>query len=291
VYVVLKTTYSVLEVNMVKFIADSSCDLKEYPGICFETVPLMISTDERNFTDDTSLNVTEVLDYLEGYKARSFTASPLLQSWLDAFEGADEIYVVTITSGLSGTYSGANTAKNIYLADHPDVKIHIIDSLSTGPGMVLLLEKLAELKSMGKSFEEVVDAIEKYRKKLKLYFSLSSLHNLAQNGRVSKLIASAIGIMNIKILGTASKEGTIEQIAKCHGTRKMIERMISELKSVGFTKGKIRICHVECLEFANAIADKIRSIFENCDIKIVPARGLCSYYAERGGLILGCECD
>ena len=275
---------------MVKFIADSACDLKEYPGICFETVPLSISTEERNYTDDEALDVHEVLDYLENYNNRSYTACPSIDAWMKAFEGADEIYCVTITSGLSGTYSGANVAREQYLEQHPDTKIYVVDSLSTGPGMVLLLEKLAELKSQGKSFEEVCAAIEKYRKRLKLYFSLSSLHNLAQNGRVSKLIASAIGFMNIKILGTASKEGTIEQVGKCRGNNRMIDKIIEQLKENGFTKGKIRICHVECLEFANAVADKIRFIFNCADIKIVPARGLCSYYAERGGIILGCEC-
>ena len=275
---------------MVKFVADSACDLKDYPGICFETVPLSISTDERNYTDNEELNVHEVLDYLEGYNDRSYTACPSIDAWLKAFEGADEIYCVTITSGLSGTFNGANIAREQYLEDHPDTKIYVVDSLSTGPGMVLLLEKLAELKSQGKSFEEVCTAIDKYRKRLKLYFSLSSLHNLAQNGRVNKLIASAIGFMNIKILGTASKEGTIEQVGKCRGNIRMIDKIIEQLKENGFTKGKIRICHVECLEFANAVAEKIRSIFNCTDIKIVPARGLCSYYAERGGIILGCEC-
>ena len=275
---------------MVKFVADSACDLKEYPGICFETVPLSISTDERNYTDNEELNVHEVLDYLEGYNDRSYTACPSIDAWLKAFEGADEIYCVTITSGLSGTFNGANIAREQYLEDHPDAKIYVVDSLSTGPGMVLLLEKLAELKTQGKSFEEVCTAIDRYRKRLKLYFSLSSLHNLAQNGRVNKLIASAIGFMNIKILGTASKEGTIEQVGKCRGNNRMIDKIIEQLKENGFTKGKIRICHVECLEFANAVAEKIRNIFNCTDIKIVPARGLCSYYAERGGIILGCEC-
>lgn len=275
---------------MVKFVADSACDLKEYPGICFETVPLSISTDERDYTDNEDLNVHEVLNYLEGYNDRSYTACPSIDAWLKAFEGADEIYCVTITSGLSGTFNGANIAREQYLEDHPDAKIYVVDSLSTGPGMVLLLEKLAELKTQGKSFEEVCTAIDRYRKRLKLYFSLSSLHNLAQNGRVNKLIASAIGFMNIKILGTASKEGTIEQVGKCRGNNRMIDKIIEQLKENGFTKGKIRICHVECLEFANAVAEKIRNIFNCTDIKIVPARGLCSYYAERGGIILGCEC-
>lgn len=274
---------------MYKIVADSSCDLKELPGIIFETVPLSISTDEKNFVDDKNLNTKEVLDYLYSYHGRSYTACPSTQSWMDAFEGADEVYVVTITSGLSGTFDSANVAKKQYLAKHPETKICIIDSLSTGPGLSLIIEKIAEWKEAGKSFEEVSKDAIAYQKSLKLYFGLQSLHNLAVNGRVSKLVASAIGIMNIRILGTASSEGTIDPIAKCRGDKRVLEKMIEEIKSCGYHGGKVRICHVENLELANAIAEKIREVFGEIDLSIIPARGLCSYYAERGGIILGLE--
>jgi len=274
---------------MIKIIADSSCDLKEFPDLPFETVPLTLSTDEKFFVDDPDLNVSEVLDYLYSHNGRSYTACPPTQSWLDAFEGADEIYVVTITSGLSGTYASAGVAKEQYLSEHPEVKICIVDSLSTGPGMVLLIEKIAELKAQGKSFEEVSSAIVAYQKTLKLYFALQSLHNLAVNGRVNKIIASAIGIMNIRILGTASPVGTIDPVAKCRGDKRVLEKIIEEIRACGYKGGKVRICHVENLELANVIAEKLREIFGDIDLRIVPARGLCSYYAERGGIILGCE--
>ena len=274
---------------MVKFIADSASDLKQFPGVSFETVPLTLSTDEKAFVDAPDLNVHEVLDYFYSHHGKSFTSCPSMQSWLDAFQGADEIYVVTITSGLSGTYNGACTAKVHYLSEHPDTKICVVDSLATGPGEVLLLEKIAEWKSQGKSFEEISGDIIKYRDSLRLYFGLCSLHNLAQNGRVSKIIASAIGIMNIRILGTASKQGTIDPIAKCRGDKKVVETTMAELKKAGYHGGKIRMCHVENEEIANTIADNIRKEYGNADISIIPARGLCSYYAERGGLILGCE--
>lgn len=274
---------------MYKIVADSSCDLKSFPDAPFVTVPLSLSTDERSYVDQEDLNVKEVLDYLYSHHGRSYTACPSTQGWLDAFEGADEIYVVTITSGLSGTFASANAAKEQYLSEHPEVKICVVDSLSTGPGLVLLIEKIAEYKAQGKTFEEIEKDIVNYQKSLKLYFALQSLHNLAVNGRVNKLVASAIGIMNIRILGTASSEGTIDPVAKCRGDKRVLEKMIEEIRSCGYHGGKIRICHVENLEFANVIAEKIREIFGNVDLRIIPARGLCSFYAERGGIILGCE--
>ena len=230
---------------MVKIVADSACDLREFPGICFETVPLTLSTSERSFTDDKNLNVHDMLEYLYSFKGRSFTACPSTQAWMDSFEGANEIYVVTITSGLSGTYNSACVAKEQYISEHPETKICVVDSLSTGPGEVLLIEKIAEMKAAGKTFEEVSSEMEKYRDSLRLFFGLKSLHNLAQNGRVSKIVASAIGIMNIRILGTASKEGTIEPVAKCRGEKKLIETVLSEIKKIGYKGGKVRICHVE----------------------------------------------
>ena len=274
---------------MYKIIADSSCDLKDFPDVPFETVPLIISTDEKEFVDDTQLNVTEFLSYLYSYHGRSYTACPSAQRWMDAFEGADEIYVVTITSGLSGTFASATMAKEQYLESHPDVKICIVDSLSTGPGLTLLIEKIAEWKKAGRSFETVSREIVLYQKTLKLFFGLQSLHNLAVNGRVNKLVASAIGIMNIRILGTASEQGTIEPVAKCRGDKRVLEKLIEEIKKCGYHGGKIRICHVENLELANVIAQKIREFFGEIDLSIIPARGLCSFYAERGGIILGLE--
>ena len=197
---------------------------------------------------------------------------------------------MTITSGLSGTYNSACVAKEQYISQHPETKICVVDSLSTGPGEVLLIEKIAEMKAAGKTFEEVSVEIDKYRDSLRLFFGLKSLHNLAQNGRVSKIVASAIGIMNIRILGTASKEGTIEPVAKCRGEKKLIETILSEIKKIGYKGGKVRICHVENEELSSSIIEGLKKEFGKIDIKSILARGLCGFYAERGGIIIGCEC-
>ncbi len=275
---------------MVKFIADSASDLREYPDICFEVVPLTLSTEERTFEDRADLDVHEMLQYFYGHHGKSHTACPSTQAWMDSFEGADEIYVVTITSGLSGTYNSAVVAKNEYIAEHPEAKICVVDSLATGPGEVLLLEKMVEWKKEGKTFEEIDQEILHYRDSLRLFFGLACLHNLAQNGRVSKIVASAIGIMNIRILGTASKKGTIDSVAKCRGDKKLIERTLLELNKAGYKGGKVRICHVENEKLADAVCEGLRREFKDIDIKSIPAGGLCSYYGEKNGIIIGCEC-
>ena len=261
---------------MIKFIADSAADIKEYPGVIFESVPLTLSTDERSFVDDKDLDVHEMQSYFRKHNGRSGTACPSTQAWMDSFDGADEIYVV-------------REIFEEYVVGHPEAKICVVDSLATGPGEVLLLEKMVELKNEGKTFEEVSEEILKYRESLRLFFGLASLHNLAQNGRVNKLVASAVGIMNIRILGTASKEGTIEQVAKCRGEKKLIQTTIDEMKKAGYKGGKVRICHVNNKALSDAIEDGLKKEFGAIDINSIPAGGLCSFYAEQSGIIIGCE--
>lgn len=275
---------------MVKFIADSSCDIFEYTGENFESVPLLLYTEENEFLDDGSIDIDNMLTTMEKHKGRSHTACPGTERWLNAFEGADEIYVVTITSGLSGTYNSALVAKEMYLQEHPNAKIEVFDSLSTGPEMVMGIEKAVELKKQGLSFEEVCEKLHKYFEDVHLLFVLQSIHNLAENGRVSKVIAQAVGVLGISIIGIASEEGTIKQVGKARGDKRVIKHLMELFEEVGFNGGKVRMCEVQNPKLCEALKTAILEKYPSADIKFYPAGGLCSYYAERGGIIVGFEC-
>ncbi len=275
---------------MIKYVTDSSCDTYSYAQSEVLVAPLRIYTKERDFLDTKEMDVHEMLDYLLEYNDRSYTACPSTESWLEAFKGGDEIYVITMTSQLSGTYTSACIAKDIYLESNPDAKILIVDTLSTGPEMRLVLEKIIELKNSGKSFDEVSSEVSKYLNNTRLFFSFKSLHNFAQNGRVNKVIASLVGKLGISIIGTASPDGDIEPKIKCRGVNAVITKLISEIAKSGFTGGKLRICHIENEDLAAKIGEKIKRLYPDTDLVIYPARGLCSYYGERGGIIIGCEC-
>lgn len=274
---------------MTRFVTDSSSDMTFYKNPDLVVVPMSISTNERTFTDDTLLDMEDMLSYLEKYKDRSFTACPGTQAWLDAFEGADVIYVATMTSALSGTYNSALTAKDIYLEDHPDAKIHVFDTLTTGPELRLVVEKLIELDAAEVPFEEVVKEVENYTQRTRIFFSFQSLHNLAQNGRVNKVVAATVGALNIRVVGTGSEEGTIMPIAKRKGDKHAAAEIFHQLEEIGFTNGKIRICHTDNRELAQKYAQTLRGKYPEADIKAYEARGLIGYYAERGGVILGVE--
>lgn len=273
-----------------KIVADSSCDMWELNGVDFAVAPMTISTDNKHYVDNQELDVHLMSEELAKYKGVSHTACPSVGSWLDCYEGYDEVFVVTLTGAMSGTYNSAMTAKGIYEEENENVKVHVFDSLSTGPEMRLLIEKLKEMIEEDLPFEEIVEKGQDYLNHSRLFFALKSLHNFAMNGRVSKAVASAIGVLNISIFATASEEGTIQQISKCRGEKKVVKSMIEHLEDAGYHGGKVRISHADNLKLAHSVRDKILELYPHADIIVYPMGGLCTYYAEKGGLLVGCEC-
>lgn len=273
-----------------KIVADSSCDIWELNGVDFAVAPITISTDNKHYVDNQELDVHLMSEELAKYKGVSHTACPSVGSWLDCYEGYDEVFVVTLTGAMSGTYNSAMTAKGIYEEENENVKVHVFDSLSTGPEMRLLIEKLKEMIEEDLPFEEIVEKGQDYLNHSRLFFALKSLHNFAMNGRVSKTVASAIGVLNISIFATASEEGTIQQISKCRGEKKVVKSMIEHLENAGYHGGKVRISHADNLKLAHSVRDKILELYPHADIIVYPMGGLCTYYAEKGGLLVGCEC-
>lgn len=273
-----------------KIVADSSCDMWELNGVDFAVAPITISTDNKHYVDNQELDVHLMSEDLAKYKGVSHTACPSVGSWLDCYEGFDEVFVITLTGTMSGTYNSAMTAKGIYEEENDNVKVHVFDSLSTGPEMRLLIEKLKEMIEEDLPFEEIVEKGQDYLNHSRLFFALKSLHNFAMNGRVSKAVASAIGVLNISIFATASEEGTIQQISKCRGEKKVVKSMIEHLENAGYHGGKVRISHADNLKLAHNVRDKILELYPHADIIVYPMGGLCTYYAEIGGLLVGCEC-
>ena len=206
-----------------KIVTDSSSNIFSMEDASFSSVPLKIITDQKEFVDDPQLNLEEMLSYLASYKGRSGTSCPNIQECLDAFGDADGVFALTITSSLSGCYNAAVQAKEHYEAEHPGRRVCCLDSLSAGPELVVIAEKLRELIKAGKAFDEIEAEIRSYMKRTRLIFTLESLNNMAQNGRVSPLVAKACGLLGIRIVGQASSEGTLQPLHKSRGTAKALK--------------------------------------------------------------------
>jgi len=199
------------------------------------------------------------------------------------------VFCVTITSGLSGSCNAARLAKEDYEELYPGRHVYVIDSLSAGSEMNLIIEKLAELIEQGESFEAICDKIADYQKNTGLMFSLESLTNLANNGRVNPLVAKIAGTLGICVVGKASDKGTLEQMAKCRGERKALHSLFQFMKELGYEGGKVSIDHCNNMEAAEKLQSMLLQEFPQTNVKIGCTDGLCSFYAEGGGLLVGFE--
>lgn len=273
----------------IKIVSDSSSDLLMLDSVEFASSPMKIITAKREFVDDENLNVDEMANFFNEYKDRSQTSCPNPADWLDAFGDADDIICVTITSALSGSYNSACTAKELYEAENEGKRVFVLDTLSAGPEITLIVRKLEELVKSGMAYERVCDKIREYAKRTGLVFMLKSLKNFAANGRVSTLVAKLVGFAGICIVGKASNEGTLEPTHKCRGENRSLETLINDLKELGLKNGKVSIGHCQNEGAANKLKQMIESTFEKVQVEIHKLRGLCSFYAEKGGLLVGFE--
>lgn len=272
-----------------KIVADSSSNVYNLDEVSYEYVSLTVSEGDKEYVDTPETDAFSMAHTLKKSSEKTHTSCPNIYDWQKSFSGAQNIFAVTITSALSGSYTAAANAKKLYEETDKDTKIHIIDSLSTGPEMQLIIEKLSEFINAGFSFEEIIEKINEYKKRTRLFFCLESLTNLAKNGRVNPTVAHLAGLLGVRVIGTASSVGTLESLSKPRGEKKALTALYEHIKTAGFCGGKVRISHCDNISFANDLKELIIKDFPNADISINECGTLCSYYAELGGLLVGIE--
>ena len=273
----------------VKIVADSSANLMEMDTAAFAAAPLKIITAQREFVDNRELDLEEMVAFFRSYKGKSQTSCPNPEDWLAAFGDAEDVFCIAITSGLSGSYNAACIAKEMYEGENPGRRVFVMDSLSAGPELTLLAQKVEQLLGEGKTYEEICAYMPEYQKKTGLLFMLESLNNFAANGRVSPAVAKIAGVLGIRIVGKASDVGTLEPTDKCRGEAKSLSAILRHLKESGLKKGKVFLAHCQNEAAAHKLRDMILAELPQVSVQIGKNLGLCSYYAEKGGLLVGFE--
>ncbi|MBR5301611.1 MAG: DegV family protein [Clostridia bacterium] len=272
-----------------KIVADSSSNIRTFEGVDFAGVPLKIITKEKEYVDTPDLDLEQMVADLKAYKSTSGTSCPNVFEWTEAFGEADCVFAIAITSNLSGSCNAARQAAEDYMAANPGKKVCVLDSLSAGPELRLIAEKVREGILAGKTFEEIEADTRAYMQHSHLLFTLRSLENLARNGRVSPAVAKLAGVLGIVVVGKASDEGTLQQMHKCRGEKRALETLYKEMKAHGYAGGKVRIGQNFNLTGAQQLEGIIRAEYPQADIQIELSAGLCMFYAEQGGLMVGYE--
>lgn len=273
-----------------KLVSDSACDLHEDLASQRDVsrVPLAIRVGDKEFRDDGSLDVNHLIKAMKESDQAPTTASPSPGDFLRAYSGHDCVFVVTLSSKLSGTYASAVLAARMALEEKLARFVHVFDSKTASVGETLVNLKVLELIRKNCSEMEIVEKVSDYIKGLQTYCLLESLDNLVKSGRVSKLISRLSSVLSIRLILQRTEEGTIELADKVRGAKKAMQRLI-DMISERSDKLEERICgiaHVNCREKAEELRREIVKRFRFKDVIIVDGSGVTTVYGNEGGLVV-----
>lgn len=275
-------------------VSDSSCDLRmtafQDSPVRFEIVPLRIQAGEREFIDNDSLLIPDMLEAMAAEKAASSTSCPSPAAFAKAFEAGDCTVCFTISANLSGTYNAAVLAREMVLEEHPEKQICVIDSKATAGAMVLLIRRAMELMrgKTAESFDDICGELRIYQAALRTCFTLENFDNLIKNGRMRPLVGNLLHTLGIHIIADATPQGTIHVADKARGETKTYQAIASLMRSSkDCTGAEVVISHCENLAGALKLKQRIQEELPVKSVEILSCRGLTSFYAMEKGLIVG----
>lgn len=274
-----------------KVILDSCGDLTQElkKDSRVQSIPLQLQIGDYHTADDETFDQADFIQRIAQSPECPKSACPSPEHYMDAYHcEADDIYVITLSSNLSGSYNSAELGKRLYKEKYGEKNIHVFDSCSASIGQTQIALKIIEYAEAGKQFEEIVKLAIAYRDEQQTFFILDNLETLRKNGRLSKVKAMVASTLNIKPIMGSTDEGTIVQLGQTIGMKKALIKMsdmvVSKVKEPGETR--VMISHCNCLERALKLKELIEQKAQVKEILIVDTAGISTMYANDGGIIV-----
>lgn len=217
----------------VKILTDSSADYEsfELKEKDIEMVPIAVSFGEEHYLDGVDLDKDTFYKKLESLDEFPKTAQPTPREFLEYFnkakENNDELVVILLSSGLSGTVQSANIAKEMCEYE----KIFIIDSVHAITGVRMLVDDAVKLRDEGKSGEEIYKKILVLTTKVRSVVLVDTLEYLHKGGRLTKSQAAIGGAVNMKPIISIDELGKLYMKDKSLGKARAYKKMIKLFNS------------------------------------------------------------
>lgn len=273
-----------------KIIGDSCLDLtnelKNNP--LFQVVPLTLQVDDAMVIDDETFDQKAFIRMVAASPNCPKTACPSPEAFKLAYECEEEdVYVITLSSHLSGTFNSASLGKTLYEEEHGPKNILLIDSESASSGELNLALTICRLYEEGLEFAEISEKILEMRDQQRTYFVIDSLEPLRKNGRLTGLQAFFATALNIKPVMGADK-GVIVKYDQARGIHKGLARMCElAVKNAGSAEGKrVVIAHCNIPERAELVKQEMEKAGMFSEIVVTETAGVATVYAGDGGIIL-----
>lgn len=255
----------------------------------FQNVPLTLQVDEHQIIDDETFDQAKFLKLVADSPNCPKSSCPSPECYMDSYKGeAKNVYAVTLSEQLSGSYNSAVLGKNLYLEENRDKNIHVFNSKSASVGETLIALKIEECEKAGMEFQDTVNLVEKYIDEMNTFFVLENLDTLRKNGRLSNIKAFVASALKIKPVMGATPEGTIFQLDQARGMNKALVKMVEYVseKTRNSEDKILGISHCNCAERAEMVKEELESRLKLKDIFIVDTAGVSSMYANDGGIIV-----
>lgn len=229
-----------------------------------DIVPLMVDFEGNTSAEGFPGEFEDFFNRLKVSDSFPKTSQPSTGAFAQVFKRAvqngEEIIAIVISSKLSGTYNSASVAASMVAPN----KISVIDSGTSASNLRLLVKRAKELAVAGTSREEIVNIIEKEKKRTGINLTVDKLEYLKRGGRLSAGKAIIGSILNIKPV-ISLIDGALVEAGKTRGKGRAIEMMISNIPD---NVVNISLCHIFNIEEVEEIRDILRAKYPNADITI-----------------------
>lgn len=273
-----------------KIVVDSCCEMTSQmqKDSCFTKVPLTIRANGSTFVDDDTFDQADLLWAMKQSQDAPGTSCPSPQAYLDSYQcGAEDIYVVTLSALLSGSYNSAHQAKLMLEEDQPEVNVHVFNSCSAVSGQTQIALKIKELAEQGLPFKKVVREVEQFIARMQTLFVLENLENLRKNGRLTKMQAVVTGALKIKLFCQATPEGEIAKAGQALTVKQALSKMVDKAAKDPDHVGRLAIIsHCNCLDRAFQVKTMLEEKCQFSEILITGAGGITTVYADDGGIVV-----
>lgn len=274
-------------------IGDSSCDLTQEMKTRMNAriAPLKVTVEDKEFIDDDTLDLQSQFEAMRASKQAASSACPSPEEFAELMKEFDACFVITLSSNLSGSYNAAEVAKDLVLEEYPEKKIHVVDSLSASAAQVADALFIEDMINSGKTFEEIVETVETYKKNMRTLFVLENLETFVKNGRLGKVAGLLATTFSIRPILSDNGAGEIVMQDKVRGTKQALVKMVEHIAEI--TKNETEKAKRMVISHCNAPerAEEVKKmVLDTCaaigEVIVVSTHGLSSVYANEGGIIV-----
>ena len=276
-----------------KIIVDSCGELthKMKESGIYTSAPLSMQVDGDVVMDDETFDQADFLRRVAASPECPKSSCPSPEKYMELYSGEERrVYVVTLSSELSGSYNSAQLAAKLWKEAHGEDgrQIHVFNSRSASVGETLIACKVRECEEQGMTFEETVSETEAYIEGQHTYFVLENLDTLRKNGRLTGIRSFVASALNIKPVMGSTPQWTICQLGQARGMKRALVKMTEQIVRDGKrTKEKVlAIAHCNCPERAREVERMILDKIHVRDSFIVDTAGISTMYANDGGIIV-----